>query len=62
MPKEMAMKNAVVWSEIAVTDLKRATRFYEQLLDSELKPKLLGRTSSHCSARRGRRRRLSDEG
>lgn len=31
------MKNAVVWSEIAVTDLKRAAAFYEKLLDGKLK-------------------------
>ncbi len=31
------MKNAVVWSEIAVADLKRATAFYEKLLDGRLK-------------------------
>jgi len=31
------MKNAVVWSEIAVSDLRRATAFYEKLLDGKLK-------------------------
>jgi predicted enzyme related to lactoylglutathione lyase len=36
------MKNAVVWSEIAVTDLKRATAFYERLLDGKLKPESFG--------------------
>jgi hypothetical protein len=36
------MKNAVVWSEIAVTDLKRATAFYEKLLDGKLKPENFG--------------------
>src|SRR5262245_32832778 len=30
------MQNAVVWSEIAVADLKRASAFYEKLLDTEL--------------------------
>ena len=34
------MKNAVVWSEIAVSDLKRATAFYEKLLDGEAKASL----------------------
>ena len=36
------MKNAVVWSEIAVADLKRATAFYEKLLDGKLKPESFG--------------------
>ncbi len=36
------MKNAVVWSEIAVSDLKRATVFYEKLLDGELKREKFG--------------------
>ncbi|TMH69532.1 MAG: VOC family protein [Betaproteobacteria bacterium] len=36
------MKNAVVWSEIAVSDLKRATAFYEKLLDGKLKPEAFG--------------------
>ena len=36
------MKNAVVWSEIAVSDLKRATTFYEKLLDGKLKPETFG--------------------
>jgi uncharacterized protein len=36
------MKNAVVWSEIAVSDLKRATAFYEKLLDGKLKPETFG--------------------
>jgi len=36
------MKNAVVWSEIAVSDLKRATAFYEKLLDGKLKPDTFG--------------------
>src|SRR5258708_8554889 len=36
------MKNAVVWSEIAVTDLRRATVFYEKLLDNKLKPEAFG--------------------
>src|SRR5713101_4775775 len=36
------MKNAVVWSEIAVSDLKRATAFYEKLLDGKLKPESFG--------------------
>src|SRR2546427_10104414 len=36
------MKNAVVWSEIAVSDLKRATAFYERLLDGKLKPEAFG--------------------
>ncbi|HKW37908.1 MAG TPA: VOC family protein [Burkholderiales bacterium] len=36
------MKNAVVWSEIAVSDLKRATAFYEKLLDGELKAEKFG--------------------
>src|SRR4026208_2012155 len=30
------MQNSVVWSEIAVADLKRAAVFYEKLLDAEL--------------------------
>ena len=30
------MKDAVVWSEIAVADLKRATAFYEKLLAAKL--------------------------
>ncbi len=36
------MKNAIVWSEIAVSDLKRATAFYEKLLDAKLKPETFG--------------------
>ena len=36
------MKNAVVWSEIAVSDLKRATAFYEKLLDGKLKHENFG--------------------
>ncbi len=36
------MKNAVVWSEIAVADLRRATAFYEKLFDGELKPETFG--------------------
>ena len=36
------MKNAVVWSEIAVSDLERATAFYEKLLDGKLRPESLG--------------------
>jgi uncharacterized protein len=36
------MKNAVVWSEIAVSDLKRATVFYEKLLDGKLKQESFG--------------------
>jgi predicted enzyme related to lactoylglutathione lyase len=36
------MKNTVVWSEIAVTDLKRATSFYERLLNGKLKPETFG--------------------
>jgi predicted enzyme related to lactoylglutathione lyase len=36
------MKNAVVWSEIAVSDLKRATAFYERLLDGKLKAENFG--------------------
>jgi predicted enzyme related to lactoylglutathione lyase len=36
------VKNTVVWSEIAVTDLKRATAFYEKLLDSKLKQESFG--------------------
>jgi uncharacterized protein len=36
------MKNAVVWSEIAVSDLKRATAFYEKLLDGKLKQENFG--------------------
>ena len=30
------MQHSVVWSEIAVADLKRAAAFYEKLLDAEL--------------------------
>ena len=36
------MKNAVVWSEIAVSDLRCATAFYEKLLDGKLKPESFG--------------------
>src|SRR5258708_8681314 len=36
------MKNGVVWREIAVTDLRRATVFYEKLLDNKLKPEAFG--------------------
>src|SRR5262245_62934422 len=36
------MKNAVVWSEIAVSDLRRATAFYEKLLDGKLKHETFG--------------------
>jgi predicted enzyme related to lactoylglutathione lyase len=36
------MKNAVVWSEIAVSDLRRATAFYERLLNDKLKPETFG--------------------
>jgi predicted enzyme related to lactoylglutathione lyase len=36
------VKNAIVWSEIAVSDLKRATAFYEKLLDAKLKPESFG--------------------
>lgn len=36
------MKNAVVWSEIAVVDLKRASAFYEKLLDGKLKHESFG--------------------
>jgi predicted enzyme related to lactoylglutathione lyase len=36
------MKHAVVWSEIAVADLKRATAFYEKLLDGKLKHEAFG--------------------
>jgi len=36
------MKNAVVWSEIAGIRLKRATAFYEKLLDGKLKPESFG--------------------
>jgi uncharacterized protein len=36
------MKNAVVWSEIAVSDLRRATSFYEKLLDGKLKAESFG--------------------
>src|SRR6266705_320257 len=36
------MKNAVVWSEIAVSDLKRATAFYEKMLDGKLKAESFG--------------------
>jgi len=36
------MKNAVVWSEIAVSDLRRATAFYEKLLDGKLKAESFG--------------------
>jgi len=36
------MKNAVVWSEIAVSDLRRATAFYEKLLDGKLKAETFG--------------------
>jgi len=38
----MTMKNTIVWSEIAVSDLKRATAFYEKLLDGELTPETFG--------------------
>jgi predicted enzyme related to lactoylglutathione lyase len=36
------MRNAIVWSEIAVSDLGRASRFYEKLLDAKLKPDSFG--------------------
>jgi len=36
------MKNAVVWSEIAVSDLSRATAFYEKLLDREAESRSFG--------------------
>src|SRR5258707_3692652 len=36
------MKNSVVWSEIAVADLRRATAFYEKLLDGKLKAESFG--------------------
>lgn len=36
------MQNTVVWSEIAVRDLKRATAFYETLLDAKLKEESFG--------------------
>lgn len=36
------MRNSVVWSEIAVADLKRATAFYEKLLDAKLKQESFG--------------------
>jgi predicted enzyme related to lactoylglutathione lyase len=36
------MRNSVVWSEIAVADLKRATAFYEKLLDAKLRPENFG--------------------
>ena len=36
------MRNAIVWSEIAVSDLKRATAFYEKLLDAKLRPESFG--------------------
>ncbi len=40
------MKNAVVWSEIAVADLKRATAFYEKLLDGRPSPASTRRSSA----------------
>jgi predicted enzyme related to lactoylglutathione lyase len=36
------MKHAVVWSEIAVSDLERAAAFYEKLLDGKLKHEAFG--------------------
>jgi len=36
------MRNSVVWSEIAVVDLKRATAFYEKLLEAKLKQESFG--------------------
>ena len=36
------MKNAIVWSEIAVSDLKRATAFYERLLGGKLRAETFG--------------------
>jgi uncharacterized protein len=42
------MKNAIVWSEIAVVDLKRATAFYEKLLDGKLKPETFGPVRIAC--------------
>ncbi len=36
------MKNAIVWSEIAVADLKRATAFYEKLFEAKLKHESFG--------------------
>ena len=49
------MKNAVVWSEIAVSDLKLATAFCEKLLDSKLKAETFGPISS-ARWKRGSRR------
>src|SRR5256884_5637776 len=40
--KETEMKNGVVWSEIAVSDLRRGTAFYEKLLDGKLKAETFG--------------------
>jgi predicted enzyme related to lactoylglutathione lyase len=40
--RRLQVKNAVVWSEIAVADLKRATAFYEKLLDGKLKQENFG--------------------
>ena len=42
------MKNAVVWSEIPVADLKRATAFYEKLLDGKLKAESFGPVNIAC--------------
>jgi uncharacterized protein len=36
------VKNAVVWSEIAVADLERATAFYEKLLEAKLRQESFG--------------------
>lgn len=38
------MKAAINWFELPVVDIERAQRFYEQVLDIELKPENLGPT------------------
>ena len=38
----MQMKDALAWFEIPAADLPRATRFYEAVLERELKPETMG--------------------
>ena len=38
----MQSKDALSWFEIPAADLPRATRFYEAVLDRELKPETMG--------------------
>ncbi len=38
----MQMKDALSWFEIPAADLSRATRFYEAVLERDLKPETMG--------------------